>query len=104
MKSTLRTHVTDPSLKKKLCIYSVNYVCQLIRGIDFLLYNLVDNEVDGMEFILKNIADPSSEFMLGLRMNNQNRVRRREQSRIEISYFRSIRYMTRCLKFKNSNS
>ena len=64
--------MTDPCLKKKLRIYSVNYVCQLIRVIDFLLYNLVDNEVDGMEFILKNIADHSSEFMLGLRMNNQN--------------------------------
>ena len=71
-KSTLLTHVTDPCLKKKLRIYSVNYVCQLIRGIDFLLYNLVDNEVDGMEFILKNIVDHSSGFMLGLRMNNKD--------------------------------
>ena len=42
------------------------------KGIDFLLYNLVDNEVDGMEFILKNIVDHSSGFMLGLRMNNQD--------------------------------
>ena len=64
--------MTDPCLKKKLRIYSVNYVCQLIRVIDFLLYNLVDNEVDGMEFILKNIVDHSSGFMLGLRMNNKD--------------------------------